>query len=296
MAKFPVKLAPHKLSTETLQHRQRQRLLSHKDNIPRVDLYYFDFKALFCRLLKSNITKTMFCGLMEWQDKADALELWQSYSWGSSNKTTSGVFAYTADRNPIFVSDFVKFYCNNTHCFCAHKSMHIGRVCCVGINCRKSEVNSCAYGKIEVQIQECLYSDDAIFHSCSALQPPLDVDELVLTSQFYFVTEDQIVAVEHGGADIALDYVYADERINVKPVHHSGLFLRRSINTNVLESSRQIPYVLQETPLCYQALLRGELEIKAHGRGYFISLAQMARQQQCYSLPYLTFIDGAVHY
>lgn len=140
MRKQPVKLAPHKLSTETAERRIENQQNEHNDNIPRADLYFFDMKELFRVILQSDMTQKMYSDMMEWKDKAEAIELWHSMSWGSSDKTTSGHFAHNLKGNPIFVSDFVEFRCNKHGCRCRHSNsaspgdVHFGRVRCVGIN------------------------------------------------------------------------------------------------------------------------------------------------------------------
>lgn len=161
MRKQPVKLALHKLSTETAQRRLENQ--QNDDNIPRADLYFFDMKELFRIILQSDLTNKMYSGMMEWRDKAKAIELWHSVrrirnhssgtrcpdcsstlmlsqmSWGSSNKTTSGHFAHDPSGKPIFVSDFVEFRCNRHDCRCHRNNpspgdRHFGRVRCVGVN------------------------------------------------------------------------------------------------------------------------------------------------------------------
>lgn len=114
--KQPVKLASHKLSAETAQRRLENQ--QNEDKIPRADLYFFDMKELFRLILQSDLTAKMYRGMMEWKDKAKAIELWNSMSWESSNKTTSGNFAHDSNGKPLFVSDFVEFRCNKYGCRC----------------------------------------------------------------------------------------------------------------------------------------------------------------------------------
>lgn len=76
MRKQPVKLALHKLSTETAQRQLDNQ--QNDDNIPRADLYFFDMKELFCIILQSDMTQKMYRGMMEWKDKAQAIEMWNS--------------------------------------------------------------------------------------------------------------------------------------------------------------------------------------------------------------------------
>lgn len=73
MRKQPVKLATHKLSTETARRRLENQ--QNDDNIPRADLYFFDLKELFRIILQSDMTNKMYSGMMEWRDKAQAVEL-----------------------------------------------------------------------------------------------------------------------------------------------------------------------------------------------------------------------------
>lgn len=78
MRKQSVKLAVHKLSTETAQRRLENQ--QNDDNIPRADLYFFDIKELFRTMLQSDVTDKMYRGMMEWRDKEDAVEVWHSVS------------------------------------------------------------------------------------------------------------------------------------------------------------------------------------------------------------------------
>ena len=86
MRKQPVKLALHKLSTETAKRRLENQ--QNEDNIPRADLYFFDMKELFRVILQSDMTKKMYSGIMEWKDKAQAVELWHSVSMSLAYQIT----------------------------------------------------------------------------------------------------------------------------------------------------------------------------------------------------------------
>lgn len=154
MRKQPVRLALHKLSTETAERRLENQ--QKDDNIPCADLYFTDMKELFRVILQSTITNKMHRGMMDWKNKDKATEMWHSVSlqylcprnllipstmaWGSSNKTTSGEFAHDSGGKPIFVSDFVEFRCNKHGCRCKRDAttrppvVHFGRVQCIGIN------------------------------------------------------------------------------------------------------------------------------------------------------------------
>lgn len=142
MRKQLIKLAPHKLATETVKRRVEHQQADFDDDIPRANLHFFDMKELFRVLLQSNVKDKMYCGIMEWQNKSDAVELWHTVACGSSNRTTSGIFAHSGTGAPVFVPDFVWFVCGHRECFCkdskveddGFSNIHLGLVRCVGVN------------------------------------------------------------------------------------------------------------------------------------------------------------------
>lgn len=80
MRKQSVKLAPHKLSTETAARRLENQQNEHNNSIPRADRYFFNMKELFRVILQSDMAKKMYSGMIQWRNKAQAIELWHSVS------------------------------------------------------------------------------------------------------------------------------------------------------------------------------------------------------------------------
>jgi hypothetical protein len=69
----------------------------------------------------------MHVGIARFVDEPS--ELWESLSWASSNRSTSGVFARYSDGLPVFVSDIVNYRCRGLDCSCAGDDQrHIERV------------------------------------------------------------------------------------------------------------------------------------------------------------------------
>lgn len=289
MRKQSVKLALHKLSTETAQRRLENQ--QNTDQIPRSDMYFFDMKELFRTILQSDVKDKMYRGMMEWRNKEDAVELWQSTSWGSSNKTTSGHFAHDPKGAPVFVSDMVEFICNKRGCYCKAASAgfrHFGRIRCVGINQRKGSKRN---GKVELEIQECISHDNNVFDA-TTLDPPLNENEIILTWIIHFVVETNVFAYDD--YTMTLDYKYADEKLaHSTDTIREGHFIRRTLNVGDLSIRLAPDHDFEETPLCKQAPLRGELEIETYGRQYFLDMDEYVRNGgTIWSIPYLSFIDG----
>lgn len=219
-------------------------------------------------------------------------------SWGSSNKTTSGHFAHDLNGKPLFVSDFVEFQCNRHDCQC-RKSMssadlHFGRVRCVGINHIEGSKRN---GKVELEVQECLGSGHSIL-STAALNPPLVENEFVLTWNIHFILEANVFAVNYSGDIIALDYRYADDKLsdtsNNSQIKEGQEFIRRTLDIGDGRNPLPLNHDYDETPLCRQAPLRGKLEMEAYGRQYFLDMDEYVRNGgTIWSIPYLSFIDGA---
>lgn len=214
-------------------------------------------------------------------------------SWGSSNKTTSGQFAHDLNGKPIFVSDFVEFRCSKRDCRCRsglRRNVHFGRVRCVGIN----QINgSKRNGKVELEIQECLGSGHHIFSTTASLDPPLVENEFVFTWNIHFVLEANVSTVNYSGDVIVLDYKYGDEKLSSMSTIPLGKeFIRRTLDVGHGDPL-PLDHDFDETPLCRQAPLRGELEMEAYGRQFFLDLDEYVRSGgTIWSIPYLSFIDG----
>lgn len=191
----------------------------------------------------------------------------------------------------------MQFACNNQGCGCKTGTgpRHFGRVRSVGINRRKK--STCARrGKVELEIQQCLWSDHSIFDNVT-LDPQLEPNEIVMTWVIHFVIEANVFAINKDS--VTYDYRYADDKLaNPTASTPKGAFIRRTLNIEgaLTPGAERLPvdHDFEETPLCRQAPLRGELEIQTHSRQYFVDLDNYARTGigQVWSLPYFSFIDG----
>lgn len=123
----------------------------------------------------------------------------------------------------------------------------------------------------------------------------------MFTWNIHFVRAVNVFTVNYSGNVIALDYKYADSKLsdtssNIPP---GAEFIRRTLNVgNEFTSLSQdatlaYDHDFEEMPLCKQSPLRGELEMEAYGRQYFLNLnAYVQGGGTVWSLPYLSFIDG----
>lgn len=147
-----------------------------------------------------------------------------------------------------------------------------------------------------MEIQECLGSGHKIFSTTAPLSPPLVEDEFVLTWNIHFVLEANVSAVNYSGDVIALNYKYADEKLsnNVSSNIPAGQeFIRRTLDVGDGRTPLLWDHDYDETPLCRQVPLRGELEMETYGRQYFLDMDEYVQSGgTIWSLPYLSFIDG----
>lgn len=78
-------------------------------------IYLIDPVALLVRLVQSpQFQSKMYHGMAQFVEKPT--ELWQSLSWETSIRATSGQFALFPDKTPVFPSDFVYYCCDNAEC------------------------------------------------------------------------------------------------------------------------------------------------------------------------------------
>lgn len=122
-------------------------------------------------------------------------------------------------------------------------------------------------------------------------------NEFVLTWNIHFILEANVFAVDYSGDIITLDYKYADEKLATlgsSTIPEGREFIRRTLNIGDGRTPLPWDHDYDETPLCRQAPLRGELEMETYGRQYFLDLdAYVQSGGTVWSIPYLSFIDGA---
>nr|KMM66395.1 hypothetical protein CPAG_02734 [Coccidioides posadasii RMSCC 3488] len=244
----------------------------------RTNMYFQDPIALISTLVKSPIfRKKLHIGMAELVD--NPRELWQSWSWGSSIKYSSGEFAYYRNGEPIFPSDFVLYQCRNADCPCNKDPMnhdHLGRVQFVG---RDKRSNPLAENAIALRIQP-VYRFMPTFYGgkLSHLNPQHHPNEvLALESQGTFVLAGNILS----RVDVYLDYGFNMENSGYE-LPNAQYFMRRVLT---LKSG-----TLEARPLNMSTPLRGELEIAAYGRE--VLKQTFSDGKKVISLPYQLFIDG----
>jgi hypothetical protein len=279
LRKKAIPLIPEKLASETATRKAQ----GHAYALPREDLYFFDPKVMFARFLASDITKNMHFGMAEWHDDTPT-ELWHSFSWASSIRTTSGEYAhYPATGYPIFPSDFVAFRCADLECSCHDvqinsPDMHIGRVHSVARNYR---VDADKPGAVTLAIQEGTRYNH--LPPWFVPVPQMLANELILTLTLYYVLEEQI----QGQVQVMLDYQYDDGKTKIGPLRPAPnqLFVRRVVD----DMEKPNPAMRS---ICHTNPLRAELELKTYGRQHFVDMDIKYSKLPCRSVPLLTFIDG----
>ncbi|KOC15938.1 hypothetical protein AFLA70_169g002151 [Aspergillus flavus AF70] len=240
-------------------------------------LYFMDSVALLSSLIKSSLFMgDMYRGMAHLVDKPS--ELWHSFSWGSSIRTTSREFALYPDGMPVFPSDILYYRCDTSGCACAHhKTTHIGRVEFVGKNFM-SKTDPRTWGNKIIQTGILLQHHDVTSDIHQLIEdPPFSNNELIVHEDSSIcLRENQIIAHEPA---VILDYEFKNgfsKRI-LQPV--DKFIIRRILNFD--KSSVR--------PLNLSSPLRGELELKTYGRR---KLLDKYYYRNCVSFPYQLFIDG----
>jgi hypothetical protein len=260
------------------------------------DLIFFDPLHLFKHFISSSIQHKLHLGLGEFRDSP--VEIWQSHSWRSSIRTTSGEFAhYLTTQLPIFPSDFLMFRCYNPECDrgCATDTVtlekhHLGRVHSVGRDFRSG---SGATGEILLEVQEVLRFKD--LQALSMLNPPLISNEAMLSwNLFHFLREDRVGERE---TKVVLDYNFQDDKL--LPLARRAPWMGRSAGelADHILIRRIYDYGNDPTkpivrPLCKSNPLRGELELQAFGRDHLEAFDSKRTNRKTISVPLMTFIDG----
>jgi hypothetical protein len=144
-------------------------------------MYFQDPIALLEKTIQSpKFRSKMHCGMAHFVD--EPAELWESVSWASSIRSTSGEFARYADGSPIFVSDVVKFHCTEPSCSCLMDTeRHVGMVQAVGKDFSSRAVSP---GVITLIVHPYIRLQEASRELCKLLtrknQPPFAENELVI--------------------------------------------------------------------------------------------------------------------
>ncbi len=238
---------------------------------PTEDLIFFDSKNMISRFLSSQeIRQKMHIGMAECHDSPS--ELWHSHAWASSIRTTSGEYAHYSDEQPLFPSDMVMYHCSYTPCV----QQHLGRVYEIGRDFRSDRFNR---GEITVRIQEALLTDMAITLAHTSISLSTLLNERILSGEIHDVPQENVLKQIQ---NVVFDYVFEDSKAPGRSIIPSPdlIIIRR-----VLKKLEDI-FIIH--PLCYTTPLRAELEFRQYSRSHFIT---NFNNQQCISVPYLTFIN-----
>lgn len=257
------------------------------DARPMENLSFFDAKILIQAFLNSDIASDMmFFGMGQFVNPEQTTELWHSHAWRSSLRTTSGKFPHYRNGDPLFVSDFVEFTCNEDGCTCTSDfgPVHVGRVFSCGEDHRLDATDD-EYGKVFLEIQEAHRSTELPQHMF--LDPKPEDNELILSGvRIFYVLESNIVV--DGPMQVSLDYAFGDTFLDeeyrsqqAEQASQGSFFVRRLIE-DIYKADSPL------TSLCHTAPLRAELEIKEFTRQHFIDMSKT----RCLSVPLQTFIDG----
>ena len=244
------------------------------------NLFFQDPVALLTALLKSPIfRKGLHIGMAEIVD--EPTELWQSWSWGSSVKCSSGQFAVYPDGEPILPSDFVTYQCLISDCFCNKdkSTYHIGRVEFFGRDLRKDAPIPNA---TMLQIQPVLRFDSTNYQGkLSHLDPPFHLKEIIaMERQYVLLPERNILSY----VKVQLDYAFGSDT-EPQLEHETStdcFFIRRVLDLS--DGCINVRPLRQTNPL------RGELEIEVYGRDKLKET--FFHPDQVISVPYQLFIDG----
>ena len=246
---------------------------------PTEYLYFFDPKYLFTTFLSSPEIRTkIYIGLGEFRDVP--VEIWQSRSWNSSVRTTSGQYAHYPNGHPMFPSDFVRYLCLDMRCPChqPHRQEdvhHFGRILEVAKDYRSTRPSGGPLGAITVKVQRVVTAKDVK----SRVSPVVEPNELIPVEDLAeYLLESGIRA---NLPNVHLLYSWESSVRPQQGVPPPNQWFVRRLYTNRLQSLR---------PLCQSHPIRAELELSHYTRQHFVE--KFDKASSCLSVPLLTFIDG----
>ena len=229
-------------------------------------LYFFDPIHLFTSILKSKLLSKMHIGLGHF--RSQPIELWESYAWMASVRTTSGRFARYRNGDPIFPSDWVSYH-SSPSC----QVYRLGRVIEVGLEYRDG-VSEVEKGTIKIKVQHALWNHEILASSFASQQ--FSEHDIMLLSEHSIIGEQMILSRQ---TNITMHYTNAP--LPQPTSVDDQLICRSMINEKGW---------LQ--PLAFSAPHRAELELDYYGRDFFFSHFDAQKGSACLSLPYLLFLDG----
>ncbi|KAL1973684.1 hypothetical protein VTN31DRAFT_6319 [Thermomyces dupontii] len=271
MRRKRIPLQEDKLATDPAKQNRGMGL-----NSPSSWIYWIDLQDLFSTMLSSDeFRRRLHIGMAEFVTEDS--QLWDSRSWASSIRASSGDFAHYPDKSPIFPSDFVYYRCDDHRCACHsdERPLHVGRVLEFGRDYRnETQVK----GGILLRIQSALTHSEAMME----FQSLMSDSELILVEKsrrdYPLIPESHVIRRE---PSVYLDYVSGgimNQPATAVPSSYL-FFVRRIFN----------PQRGEIRPLQETHPPRGELEIAQFGRSYLVDTFKSGK---CISVPYNCFVDG----
>lgn len=191
------------------------------------DVFFQDPVSLIAVLVRSPVfRRSIHIGMAELVDRPT--ELWQSFSWGSSIRCTSGDFAKYPNGEPVFPSDFIQYTCNDVACMCKGlQTLHIGRVQFVARDRRSDALNP---GAIRIRIKPVFaYSPHLNNTLFRHIRPAMDTLEVIILEdeeRQLLISDTDVVS----RLEVYLDYKYSGG-VQEPPPETRGHFVRRVLVT-----------------------------------------------------------------
>lgn len=289
-------------------------------DLPKVTmrLTFFDPPTLFRNLVASDIGRRAHTGPGFFVDAPH--ELFESHSWLSSVRTTSGRYAHIILDDgrigpAIFPSDWVYYRCLDSACElrCSairdHSddivNIHIGRVYGVGLD-RRTRPCTAMPDELCLQIQEA-HRIQSSFLANVDLSPAQLTNELVLCTDPVYIPESLV----YSHIDVHVDRHFGEEhhdpgwklpkqRANSKrppepyPKYIAPVYQHTRRDEEWYLARRMVVGGEDVVPLCHTHPIRAELELDWWGRAVFEGEWDQAREGNLpvVSFPHIDFIDG----
>lgn len=220
-------------------------------------VHYLDIRVLVSLILSSHKQADFHTGMAEIVDNPS--EYWHSPSWGSSIRTCGDDFVRYSDQTPIFPSDVVQYFCDETGCGTNHGT-HCGQIIFFG---RDHRTRSPTSDKVLLKIRS------LVSRGQTDLIPP----SYVQAANEYVLLEDLI--------DEVLPAKIIVRRPDVAFRRDQTVFTKFLIKSIFNVSTQSIRSSNLADPI------RGELELKAFGRENLTRILN----QGVTSFPLLIFVD-----
>ncbi|OXV05527.1 hypothetical protein Egran_06705, partial [Elaphomyces granulatus] len=219
-------------------------------NFATCSLYFQDPIALLTNMARSpKFRSTMHHGMAHFVD--EPAELWESSSWPSSIRSTSGEFARYADGSPIFISDVVKYRCMDQSCSCSISTeKHIGRVRAVG-----KDFTSCARspGVVTIVVFPYIRQQEAPRQLLTLLsplkkQPPFAGNELIVNETSFLLREYKQLVQRTNKRDVEKVLLQKESFRRTLLLLIEGVFAEEEpdLSTKILDMYHHCPLVFKD--------------------------------------------------